>query len=202
MFIYTNMRYLAVLSLLAHWLITAAADYFPYSETWPEPRQPGWDRACRLWAKAQKGDTCWQIASQLNIDVGYFMHMNPQLQGDCEHNLWAGYWYCLGYHIPPGPDPTTLPPPKNTETAFITKSTDRASFSVITEPQITTPLTTASLASSSTVTDNPFLNLPPPLDTETDFTTKSTDAASFRPITPSGATLTIQFVRGTRLPVL
>lgn len=163
------MQYFTIFVLLAHWLRAAAAEYFPYSETWPEPRQPGWDRLCKLWTKAQAGNTCWKIASQLDGDVGYFLSMNPQLQGDCAHNLWAGYWYCVGHSLPAGPDPSTLPPPANTETDFTTKSTDAASFSPITI-QITTPLT-----------GNPFATRPPPLSTETDFTTKSTDAASFSP---------------------
>ncbi|OIW22701.1 hypothetical protein CONLIGDRAFT_650375 [Coniochaeta ligniaria NRRL 30616] len=128
------MQPLIILSLLAHLLSLAVADYFPVSETWPAPRQPGWDHKCTEWTKAQAGDTCWQIASKLNIDLGDFMHMNPQLQGDCVHNLWAGYWYCLGYYTPPspGPEPSTMPPPANTETDFTTKSTNAASFSVIT----------------------------------------------------------------------
>ncbi|KAJ9150129.1 hypothetical protein NKR19_g5352 [Coniochaeta hoffmannii] len=82
------------LSLLAISLTLTAADPFPSSSTSPEPRQPGWDRNCREWSKAAPGDTCWALATRLNMSLQYFLDINPQLHDDCVHNFWAGYWYC------------------------------------------------------------------------------------------------------------
>lgn len=162
------------LSLLAFQLSVAAADYLPSSETWPEPRQTGWDRNCQQWTMAEQGDTCWQLAADLHMDLQDFLDMNPQLSNDCVHNLWAGYWYCTATTVPPGLGPAVTTP-HSTDSSFSTKSTDAASFSVISYKPITTPLAPGP--------DFPWAGSPP------GFTTKSTDAASFSAIAKRGTGL-------------
>jgi hypothetical protein len=186
------MHRLITFSFLAIQLSITAADYFPYSETWPEPRQAGWDRNCLQWYKAETGDTCWQLVTRLNMGLQDFLDINPQLENDCVHNLWAGYWYCTAITMPPGMGPTvTTIPPQNTESDFTTNAA------------ATTPLATGQ-ANPCSFSPVPFLSA----GWDSDFTTKSTDAASFSPITEidTGAcepdTSTTRFVKGTRPPVL
>jgi len=118
------MRCLIILSLIAHWLSPATAHYATYFApgSAPQPVQVGYDQKCTQWAQAQPGDTCYMVTQKLPMAMADFLHMNPQLRDDCQHNLWAGYWYCFGYEpasTTVGPPPFTVrPPPSVTGTSL------------------------------------------------------------------------------------
>ncbi|KAK5629107.1 hypothetical protein RRF57_004822 [Xylaria bambusicola] len=67
----------------------------------PGPVQEGapFDR-CYAWILAAPGDTCHSIESKVGLPHGLLRGYNAQLHGDCDNNLWAGYYYCWGkrYH--------------------------------------------------------------------------------------------------------
>jgi hypothetical protein len=90
------------LLLLTAMCSVAIAGFKPLNGTLPEPIQPGWDRRCVEWDRAEPADTCWALVTRLNMTLQHFYDINPQLQGDCVHNLWAGYWYCLDNTVPAG----------------------------------------------------------------------------------------------------
>ncbi|KAI0471209.1 hypothetical protein F4859DRAFT_522469 [Xylaria cf. heliscus] len=83
----------------------------------PGPVQPGAlvDK-CGAWVEALPGATCYSLAESLGVGDWWLELQNPQLQGDCPKNLWAGYYYCKGLVRPSkpnlSPDPKiTAPPP-------------------------------------------------------------------------------------------
>lgn len=51
---------------------------------------------CAVWTSASAGDTCYILENRVGLEHGMLRGLNPQLHGDCDHNLWAGYWYCWG----------------------------------------------------------------------------------------------------------
>ncbi|KAB5584968.1 hypothetical protein GE09DRAFT_1048185 [Coniochaeta sp. 2T2.1] len=130
------MHILTVLPFFVPWLTLAAAESFPYDESCPEPRQPGWDRNCRQWVKAQPGDTCYDFAQLIRKNVLVFIDRNPQLHDDCRHSLWAGYWYCLGYDEP---TPGAVQPATSSIKPFDGISFDVLTTATNTRPPVPTP---------------------------------------------------------------
>ncbi|KAJ3561487.1 hypothetical protein NPX13_g8926 [Xylaria arbuscula] len=89
-----------------------------YLSLWPQPPNgPVQDGApidrCAVWHSAQPGDTCYIIENKVGLEHGMLRALNPQLHGDCDHNLWAGYWYCWALSKNRGHDPgfSAVPPP-------------------------------------------------------------------------------------------
>ncbi|KAH9885181.1 hypothetical protein F4778DRAFT_761402 [Xylariomycetidae sp. FL2044] len=56
---------------------------------------------CAKWFVAPTGLTCSHAAETFGISVDQILALNPQLEGDCKKNYWAGYSYC---HEAPGTD--------------------------------------------------------------------------------------------------
>lgn len=54
---------------------------------------------CGGWALATPGMTCYALAQSLGVDLVTFTLLNPQLEKDCVHNFWGGYYYCAGKSV-------------------------------------------------------------------------------------------------------
>ncbi len=77
-----------LLSILS-FLFPIATALFPTDA----PVQPGANPDCVFWGIATAGATCDEITSAQGFGLDAFFFMNPQLNRDCEHSLWAGYAY-------------------------------------------------------------------------------------------------------------
>lgn len=85
----------------------------PPSETSPSlPTRPGTVKNCIAWFPAKRGDTCDKIVHLFNISLPDFFKWNPDLDKNCEKNLWENYSYCVGVGKPPNPPALPLPAPK------------------------------------------------------------------------------------------
>lgn len=65
----------------------------------PGPVQPGAPTKCPQWVEPTPGSTCLELTDGLGITVDEFKKMNPQLEGNCQKNLWTGYNYCISVSI-------------------------------------------------------------------------------------------------------
>ncbi|KAI0908135.1 hypothetical protein F4823DRAFT_640549 [Ustulina deusta] len=67
---------------------------------------------CGGWALATPGMTCYALAQSLGVDLVTFTLLNPQLEKDCVHNFWGGYYYCAGLAQDHSMLTQAPPPPK------------------------------------------------------------------------------------------
>ncbi|KAI1494181.1 hypothetical protein F5X96DRAFT_666058 [Biscogniauxia mediterranea] len=76
---------------------TTVARLPPGTKLTPPPGivQPGAPvETCYAWVEAGEGQSCAEICGYTDLTVQQFLEWNPQMGGDCAHNLWAGYFYC------------------------------------------------------------------------------------------------------------
>lgn len=64
----------------------------------PSPTQTGLSSNCTRFYKVERGDGCWAIANDNNINLDDFYGWNPAVKDDCSM-LQAGYYVCLGVDI-------------------------------------------------------------------------------------------------------
>jgi len=65
-------------------------------ESAPKPVQAGYIGHCHIWMQATAGMTCLEFIELTQVgSLEQFYIFNPQLEGDCQKNFWAGYHYCI-----------------------------------------------------------------------------------------------------------
>ncbi|KAL4804680.1 hypothetical protein BDV18DRAFT_166012 [Aspergillus unguis] len=76
------------------WNETTTTTTTPSYATAPAPTSSGTTSACFEWYVAQRGDTCFKIASLFGITVEDIRALNPSLKEDCS-NLRPNLAYCI-----------------------------------------------------------------------------------------------------------
>ncbi|RPA79776.1 hypothetical protein BJ508DRAFT_377492 [Ascobolus immersus RN42] len=78
--------------------VTITSTYAPVCATVsaaPSPIQPGVVSYCKKYHLVTDDDDCWSLAGLYGISVPTFKSWNTQVGSDC-HNLWTGYYCCVG----------------------------------------------------------------------------------------------------------
>jgi len=81
------------LTFLLRLLLVVAAAPAAVHAAFPGPVQDGAPASCQIWGQATPGMICDNIVRGLGISLDTFYAMNPQLHNDCQHSLWAGFFY-------------------------------------------------------------------------------------------------------------